>query len=197
MEATFMSKSEISPTAETTLGKLIDGPAGRDAIHMACAPMIADCNLAPGEHVGIVSNGVAGKIRPPVGPPVGIVDPFLKEPVIKGQKFWLVLYPKTVTGIRHHWTHPSFQDELVQPEDPPEAREWIMAFAARWKYSFDDFMAGAREYVRKDYQLDSNWQNQDREETEEDWNTFWNHFHTLTGLSIKDKDKAFVRCCPN
>lgn len=189
-----MSKNEISPTTqaqpETTLGRLIDWPAGRDAVHVACAPMIADCVLAPGEHVGIASDGVAGKGEPFVG----IVDPFLGDLVLKGQKFWLVLYPKTVTGIRHHWTHPSFQDE---PEDSVGSREWITAFAARWKYSFDDFMLGAREYVRRDYALDSNWQNQDGEVTDEEWGAFWDHFHTLTGLSIKDKDKEFVSCCPN
>lgn len=181
-------------THETTLGKLIDWPAGRDAIHVACAPMIAASDLAPGQHVGIVSNGVAGMFSEPF---VGIVDPFLKETVIKGQRFWLVLYPKTVTKIRHHWTHPSFQDhdKPDQPEDFTGAREWITAFAARWEYSFDDFMAGAREYVLKDHELDSNWQNQ--EETDEEWSAFWEHFHTLTGLSIKDKYKVFVVCCPN
>lgn len=186
-----MSKNETAQAQpETTLGKLIERPAGRDAVHVACAPMIAECDLEPGEHVGIVSNGVAGKAERLVG----IVDPFLRDMVVKGQKFWLVLYPKTVTGIRHHWTHPSFQD---QPEDSAESREWITAFAARWKYSFDDFMAGAREYVLHDYQLNSNWHNQGGEETDEEWNTFWEHFRALTGLSIKDKDKEFVTCCPN
>lgn len=175
---------------ETTLGKLIEWPAGRDAIHVACAPMIADCDLAPGEHIGIVKNSVAGRNEPLVG----IVDPFLRETVLQGQKFWLVLYPKTVTGIRHHWEHPLFQD---QPEDFTGAREWITEFAARWKYTFDDFMAGARQYIQKDYELDANWENQDGEVTDEEWSTFWEHFRALTGLSIKDKDKEFVHCCPN
>lgn len=175
---------------ETTLGKLIECPAGRDAIHVACAPMIADCDLTPGEHIGIVHDGVAGKNVPFVG----IVDPFLKDKVRKGQKFWLVLYPKTVTGIRHHWTHPSFQDK---PEDSAEAREWITAFAARWEYSFNDFMAGAREYVLRGRKLDSNWENQDGEVTDEEWSAFWEHFRTLTGLSVGGKYKEFVECCPN
>lgn len=175
-------------TMETTLGKLIDGPAGRDAVHFACAPMIADCDLSPGEHIGIVRDGVAGKIEPLVG----ITDPFLKESVPEGQKFWMVLYPKTVTSLRHHWTHPSFQDA---PEDPV-AQAWITAFASKWKYSFDEFMAGAREYIQKDYKLDDKWEQLDVDD--EDWRTFWDHFHTLTGLSIGDgADKVFVICCPN
>lgn len=173
---------------ETTLGKLIEGTAGRDAIHMACAPMVADCYLRPGEDIGIVRDGVAGKCEPFVG----IVDPFLKSAVLNGQKFWMVLYPKTVTGIRHHWTHPSFQD---QPEDSARASVWITSFASRWKYSFEEFMVAAREYIRNDYDLDDKWEQHDV--SDEDWSKFWEHFHTLTGLSINDKDKEFVKCCPN
>lgn len=173
---------------ETVLGQLIEGVAGRDAIHVACAPMVADCDLSPGEHIGIASDGVAGKHEPFVG----ITDPFLKENVLKGQKFWLVLYPKTVTRIRHHWIHPSFQD---QPEDSAVACEWITAFAAKWDYSLDEFMTGAREYIQHGHELDDKWGQLDV--SEEDWITFWGHFHTLTGLSIMNRDKAFVICCPN
>lgn len=174
---------------ETMLGKLIEISAARDAIHVACAPMIADCDLVAAEHVGIVSDGVAGKCEPTVG----IVDPFLSETVLKGQKFWLVLCPGTVTAIRHHWSHPSFRN---QPEDFTEAREWITAFAAQWKHSFDDFMEGARVYLATGRELDSNWEHQE-DVPDEQWDLFWRHFRLLTGASIREKEKVFVICCPN
>jgi hypothetical protein len=85
------------------IGKLIAGEAGRDAVHVAIAPTTAPCDLRPGQHVDRHGN--------PEGPgvvPVGIVDPFLREPVQAGQKFWLFLYPNTVTSLRHEWTHPAF-----------------------------------------------------------------------------------------
>jgi hypothetical protein len=77
--------------------------AKRDAIHVAVLPMVATNNLVPGQ-----------RLRN------GIVDPFRTDPVIlPGERFWLFLYPGTVTGLRHVWTHPAFADE---PELPTKSR---------------------------------------------------------------------------
>ncbi|MDY3553899.1 hypothetical protein R5W24_003013 [Gemmata sp. JC717] len=85
------------------IGRLIDGDEGRDAVHVAIAPTTAPCELRPGQHVDPRGN--------PEGPgvvPVGIVDPFLREPVPAGRRFWLFLYPNTVTTLRHEWSHPAY-----------------------------------------------------------------------------------------
>ena len=88
------------------LGQLItDGEMRRDAVHVAIAPVMATETLRPGQHVGLIGdNQHAG----PSDEPVGVVDPFLQESVQKGERFLLWLYPNTVTGIRHIWTHPAF-----------------------------------------------------------------------------------------
>lgn len=90
------------------LGKLIeDGDRRRDAIHIAVAPVTAAEKLRPGQPVGLV-----GDDREMVGTcnnTLGIVDPFLVADVDEGQRFWLFLYPNTITGLRHVWTHPEFQ----------------------------------------------------------------------------------------
>lgn len=90
------------------LGQLVpDGERRRDAIHVALAPVMAAERLAPGQHVGLVEAGNV-ELAGPCSVNIGIVDPFLTADVEPGQRFWLCLYPGTITGLRHVWTHPEF-----------------------------------------------------------------------------------------
>lgn len=90
------------------LGQLIeDGDRRRDAVHIALAPVTAAVALAPGEHVGLIEQGNV-ELAGPCDRNIGIVDPFLAADVEPGQRFWLFLYPGTVTGMRHVWSHPEF-----------------------------------------------------------------------------------------
>ncbi|HVL12339.1 MAG TPA: hypothetical protein VM529_07230 [Gemmata sp.] len=90
------------------LGQLItDGDRRRDAIHVAVAPVTAAARLAPGQHVGLVQDGNTELVGP-CDRTIGVVDPFLAADVEPGQRFWLFLYPGTITGLRHVWTHPVF-----------------------------------------------------------------------------------------
>jgi hypothetical protein len=102
------------------IGSLITGEAGRDAVHIAIAPVTAPCELAPGEHVD-----QHGNREGPGVVPVGIVDPFLREPVLPGQRFWLLLYPNSVTSLRHEWAHPAFPTN-----SPAEVNQAIQQYLA-------------------------------------------------------------------
>jgi hypothetical protein len=86
------------------LGALPGDDARRDAVHIAVAPVVAAARLLPGQHVGFLEDGRAGASEKPIG----VVDPYLSEAVLPGQRFWLFLYPGTVTSLRHVWTHPAF-----------------------------------------------------------------------------------------
>ena len=95
------------------VGQLVaENVNGRDAIHIAVVPVTAARQLYPGARVG----------RDPDDPSrfsnrsetlVGIVDPFLTKAVAEGERFWLFLYPNTITSLRHVWTHPEFETRLL------------------------------------------------------------------------------------
>ena len=87
------------------LGKPPEPAAERDAIHLACYPAVAGETLHPGQRVGIskVSGHALAAVKW-----IGVVDPFLNQPVQKGERFWLCVRPGEVTGLRHVYTHPAF-----------------------------------------------------------------------------------------
>jgi hypothetical protein len=90
------------------LGELIsDSEQRRDAVHIAVASVTANELLQPGQHVGLQAPGVHEGVGP-CEKNIGIVDPFLKGPVEVGQRFWLFIYPGTITALRHVWSHPLF-----------------------------------------------------------------------------------------
>jgi hypothetical protein len=91
-----------------TLGTLIDDTQKRDAIHLAVEPAVAGTALTPGESV-ILDDDLLTAFGVPAGEGVGIVDPFIVGPVPKGAKFWLVVYPRQISSLRHVWEHPSFR----------------------------------------------------------------------------------------
>ncbi len=118
----------VATDALATLGTIIDEFAGRDAIHLAVEPVIAAEKLYPGQHVGFVDGGVGTK-----GDHIGVVDPFLEGFVAPGQRFWLVVYPRTITSLRHVWEHPAFSgvSEPAVVTDKAHSEQWLRDFIAR------------------------------------------------------------------
>jgi hypothetical protein len=129
---------------EVKLGQIITGDSHRDAIHIAIAPVIAGEDIYPGSEVGlkygtkdvvVVKDSVYGL------KPVGIVDPFLKHYVKKGEKCYVCLFPNTVTGLRHEWTHPAF-DEKQKPTN--ESELWLREFADKWSMQYETLLVEAK-----------------------------------------------------
>lgn len=139
---------------DVKLGQLPDQYAQRDAIHIAVCPVEAAEDLEPGQYVGLVAqpglgDRLAGLWASASAPHVGIVDPFLTTTVKKGQRFWLCLYPQTVTSIRHHWTHPKIAEaeDIASLEAEKESERWLRDFAAHVSpYDMDDDPSGQRAF---------------------------------------------------
>lgn len=113
-------------TKPPKIGHLITGPAFRDAIHIAVAPcIVGTSSLKPGESVCLIDGKAFNYFDEPK---IGIVDPFLKEPVYEGESFWLFLFPDTITSLRHEWTHPAFEAETQPALDKAASRQWLEDF---------------------------------------------------------------------
>ena len=179
--------------SDTQLGILATAEAQRDATHVAVAPMIAADDMPPGTHCGLVGDGMVGT----GGVPIGIVDPFLSKPVKKGQRFFLCLYPRTVTGLRHHYTHP-----VLDSAEP--SKEWVTRYAESFGDSFEAMMAGADRWVNSgkwgEYYYGP--------PCGEDGNTyhgtfegestspeFWDHYERIRGVKVPEgKRESFFTC---
>lgn len=126
-------KRTVHTDALATLGTIIDDKQKRDAIHLAVIPAIAGSELTPGDHV-LLHEGCAYHGSRKSANTIGIVDPFLTEQVNKGQQFWLIIYPRVITSLRHVWTHPVIKDELPlekSPDDVEKSEQWLRRFCER------------------------------------------------------------------
>lgn len=178
--------------SELGVGKIIPRTAetanqSRDAIHVAIVALTAGQLLLPSQHVAIVDDVAVAKTTGTIG----IVDPYLRCPVEKGQDFWLFLYPNTVTSLRHEWTHPAF--DLPKISDATDSRLWVALFANDLGQTFDGLMDAAKKFQeRGDYTYDNS--ESYKAVDWEKWPEFWRHFERLTGLKENSDESCPFTC---
>ncbi len=169
---------------DVKLGQLITDDQQRDAIHIAVVPVTASERLSPGEHIDV--NGSSE------GELIGIVDPFLCKRVRAGQKFFMLLYPGTITSLRHEWTHPAFSEKgrTINPEDSA-SKKWIREFAEGHGEDYETMMRAARDYIQhNDY-----FSRGGRFEGERVPDEFWDHYQVITGEVVENQGSFFSCSC--
>ena len=190
----------MSNQNETILGKLIDNTYCRDAIHIAVAPVKAMHNLKPGQHIGFVDNtnqnvGYNTVLLPAIKC-IGIVDPFLQHEIKEGEWFYMLLYPRSITSLRHNWTHPEFSVEKEEKEEKEEkvnfdkhgskvwiSEAWLRIFAKQYKADYDEMIHAAitdTEYCFGGV-INSEYFDKDSE--------FWKHIEIVTERKFSDEHK--------
>ena len=103
---------------EVNLGNTPPEGAKRDAVHVAVISVVAAEDLKPSQKVAVED----GWKSVPKGEFVGIVDPYRQEEIIlKGESFWLCLFPGTTIGMQHHWIHPAFVDD----DTKKDSEKWL------------------------------------------------------------------------
>lgn len=185
---------KVSTDALETLGTIIDHTQKRDAIHLAVLPVVAGERLRAGEDIR-VENGVAMSANRPDS--TGIVDPFLTVNAKIGDRFWMVLYPRMVTSLRHVWSHPAFADDdtaAVPSSTNAPARsvsqDWVAALAARLGVSSAGLMEAAEKYQSHG----TYWRGGSNFEGETIPEEFWTHYEIVTGKSVGDDRESFLSC---
>jgi hypothetical protein len=181
--------------SDLPLGKVIITPQEKDAIHIAVAPVEAAHNLSPGARVQLAPDGRAVQ----GSKPIGIVDPVLELPVSAGEKFWLFLFPGTITALRHDWTHPAFtqipccrEDNLatgahVKTPQQSSAELWLRKFADDNLAHFEELIAEARTAGEFCFGSDTPYDEIDE---------FWRQLEIFTGqqFGLDHRERTSFRC---
>lgn len=175
------------------LGKIPGMGAKRDAIHIAIAPVVAAKVLRAGDHVGPTKDGRYAI----TSNPVGIVDPFRGPGVIAaGEKFWLLLYPNTITTLRHNWTHPAFSTEEGGPVcDKAVVANATKLAAIKWLKEFAETQCG-RTYEDLLDGVEDGWLSCGENEGLEIPDGFWENYALATGApaTTEQKDNFYFSC---
>lgn len=96
--------------AIATLGKKLTEDMPRDAVHIAVMQVIIGENyMQSGERVKFQS-GTRNVVVPSASMGVGVIDPFIIGPLDIGDRVWMFVNPRTVTGMRHEWQCPAIDD---------------------------------------------------------------------------------------
>jgi hypothetical protein len=187
-------KRKVSTDALETLGTIIQ-TGKRDAIHLAVEPVIAGERLWPGHDVGIVD----GKATTKATKKLGIVDPFIKGAVPEGEMFWLIVYPRTITSLRHVWEHPDFSgyvgpdpEEVRKEQEKDESEEWLREFChthdiPAYGEVVENFLRGKSDGEYFHFSgTDASGSIPDE---------FWDHMEKVTGKEIKSRQRAAYFSC--
>lgn len=158
----------------------------KDAVHIAVIAVIAGEDLSAGTQVAKGANEHYFKSTKSVG----IVNPFSGR-VKKGDLFWLMLNPNTITGMRHNWTHPDF-NELPNNYVKIGVQQVINKFADYLNLDFNDLISIAQNYLNNDrYEYDNSENYKDL-----DWSEFWQAYNILfPNEVITDNFAPFTCSC--
>lgn len=132
---------------EPKIGALLKNKhAERDAIHIAVAPVTATEELRPGQHIGFVIDGNTNLVGGNPETFIGIVDPYLDQVIREGDAFWMMLYPQSITSLRHNWSHPAF-GASQEPDDMTRAEHRLREAADDMGLSYRDVMHASKRWL--------------------------------------------------
>jgi len=190
---------------QPTLGEFLNHAEempGRDAIHVAILPLIAGAEIYRGSAVklkygttnvgltGEYSEKYTGGVYKP-GCAIGIADPFIPDYYIEeGRIFYCLLYPKTITGLEHHWNHPAIDQAHKLLEGQSEEYIWLQQFAEKYNIQFDEMVKAS---VNKGYITASGVDVHGKSSLDEgEYEKFWECIEAHVGKKFKEEHRDEV-----
>jgi hypothetical protein len=186
-EAAIKPKGGVNMTTEPNIGELATGAERRDAIHVAIIMRTATEVLAPNQPVDAEGTSKGRK--------VGFVDPILRYDVQPGQKYWMWLYPRTVTSLRHVWTHPAFSEEepmKANSQQVADAIEWLTDYAKECEITYSELLEATNGYLKSGESYCLGTDTPDR--VHYDRREFWRNWEIVTGRRAADNEATFFQC---
>jgi hypothetical protein len=196
-----LEEIEMAKDAVATMGGLLpDDAGGRDAVHVAVFSAVANKKLYAGQDVGIIEQGEPDAMVSDGTDPVGVVDPFLKSAVMPGQRFWVYLYPRTITALSHRWSHPAFEAQATAyapPSTKLASEKWLRNFCANADCpGYEEVMSKAAKIASG---LNDAWDNEYMHFNDGDANgdipaEFWDHVSVVLGQPIAGIKPKYFSC---
>lgn len=167
----------------------------RDAIHVAVVSLRSSADMNPGQAVTWHEKGISVKPCSITDVEIGIVNPFVRGGVGRFENVWIMLFPNSVTGMTHHWSHPDF-DEIDLDLD--FAKSIVKKTAAALglydcesQDTFDYLIELASSYCERP---NGCWPHDDYELSSESWENFWKAYSVVTGNPRPTENRAPFRC---
>lgn len=144
-----------------------------------------------------IEKGVVGRSKDPIG----VVDPFLTTSVKKGERFWLCLYPGSITSLRHDWTHPDFDttaegvlDALHKMDSGYKmSEEWLTDYAEDVNLPLKGLLRATEDYLEHGDYRTLNFDTPDIVHSAKE--EFWRHYAVVSGKKFDEgKDDTFFSC---
>ncbi len=194
--------------AVATMGNVLpDDAGGRDAVHVAVFSAVCPTQVFPSQHVSVVDpepanarGDTAVSSAEGIGPRCGVVDPFLSAPVPAGVRFWVYLYPRTITALSHRWSHPAFEGTTgaayATPGSKAVAEAWLRDFIGRTDCpSYNTTLALAEDFLMGRSDGDDEYlivigQDASGEIPDE----FWDHAAAVLGVQRPVKCPTYFSC---
>jgi hypothetical protein len=185
--------------AVATMGDVLPADVGgRDAVHVAVVSAIAGEKLSPGQDVSLIADREGEGSAAAKGKTIGIVDPFLKADLRQGQRFWLFLYPRSITGLRHVWSHPAFPEGgNAPPSQSLRSEQWIRTYAEDIGDGYAALMDGADRWVaNEDYYYGPDQGGYHGLFEGVSLNPeFWDHYEAVRGVKVpRERREHFFTC---